>query len=319
MSSEPLATVVLATAFGGPEVLEVVQRPLREPGAGEVLLDVRGAGINPIDWKLYSGMMGADPAALPMPVGFEAAGVVAAVGDDAVGPAGPIAVGDEVIAYQITGAYADRVVVPAGALVPKPDGLGFPEAAGLMLVGATAIHALIATAVGDGDTVLVHAASGGVGLLTVQLARLRGAHVIGTASERNHEALRALGVEPVAYGDGLLERVSALAPDGVDAVIDAAGTDEALEVSLALVADRDRIATVANFGTAAEAGIKLLGGGPGSDPGTDIRNAARLTLAELAGAGSLTLPTTTMPLAEAADAHRRAMAGGLSGKLVLVP
>lgn len=314
-----VATVVVAAEFGGPEALSLREVALREPAAGEVVLEVRGAGVNPIDWKIYSGAFGSDPARLPIELGFEASGVVVAVGEDASGPAGPVAVGDEVIAYRISGAYADRVVVPAAAVVPKPGTLSFAQAGGLLLVGATAIHALTATRVGPGDTVLVHAASGGVGMIAVQIARARGARVIGTASERRFDALRAVGVEPVAYGSGLEDRVRLMTPDGVDAAIDAAGTDEALDVSLSLVSDRDRIATIANFARGAAAGIKLLGGGPGADPGTAIRDAARLELVELAVAGTLTLPTMTFPLAQAADAHRTGIAGRAEGKIVLVP
>jgi NADPH2:quinone reductase len=316
MSAEFSATVVLATAFGGPEVLQVVEQPLPEPGPGEVVLEVRGAGVNPVDWKLYSGMFGADEAALPMALGFEASGVVTAVG---AGAAGPIEVGDEVVGYRVDGAYADRVVVSTDALVPKPAGLSFEAAAGLMLAGATAVHALAATAVGDGDTLLLHAASGGVGLIAVQLAVARGARVIGTASEAHHEELRSLGAEPVTYGDGLAGRVKALAPDGVDAAIDGAGTEESLDVSLELVSDRDRIAAIANFARGFEAGVKVLGGAPGADHGTEIRAAARSQLAELAAAGKLSVPTTTLPLAQAAEAHRMGIAGRVHGKMVLVP
>ena len=121
--------------------------------------------------------------------------------------------------------------------------------------------------------------------MAVQLARLRGARVVATAGERNHDLLRELGAEPVAYGDGLADRVRALAPDGVDVALDLVGTDEAMDVSLALVADHDRIATIANFARGPREGVKLLGGGPGADPGNDIRDAARAELARLAGDG----------------------------------
>ena len=152
---------------------------------------------------------------------------------------------------------------------------------------------------------LVHGASGGVGLYAVQLARLRGARVIATAGERNHDLLRELGAEPVAYGDGLLDRVRALAPDGVDAALDLIGNDEAMDVSLALV-DRDRIATIANFARGPQEGVKLLGGGPGADAGDELRAAARPELARLAGSGELrVLVAATYPLDDAADAHRQ--------------
>jgi NADPH:quinone reductase len=313
------ALFVEATAFGGPEVLSLRHEPVRDPGPGEVLLEVRAAGVNPVDWKRYSGDMGADPALLPLRLGFEAAGVVSAVGPGAAGPRGPIAVGDEAIAFRVAGAYATRLVVPASAVVPKPAALGWPEAGGLMLAGATAVHALTVTGVGEGDTVLIHAAAGGVGSIAVQVARDRGARVIGTASEARHAYLRELGAEPVAYGEGLAERVRALAPAGVDAAIDAVGTDEAIDVSLELVDDRTRIATIAAFQRGAEAGIRRLGGAPGADQGQEIRAAARLELVDLAQHGRLRISAEPFPLAHVADAHRKGLEGHTHGKLVLVP
>jgi NADPH:quinone reductase-like Zn-dependent oxidoreductase len=311
--------VVVAGAYGGPEVLRLVEEPVAEPGPGEVLLEVRAAGVNPVDWKRYSGRMGADPAQLPMRLGVEAAGVVVATGPDAVGPAGPLAVGDEVIAFRAAGAYAQRVVVPAASVVPRPAALSWEQAGGLLAAGATAIHALAAVGVGAGDTLLVHAASGGVGRAVVQVARRRGARVIGTARPARHEELRELGAEPVAYGEGLADRLRALAPEGVDAAIDAVGTDEAIDTSVELVRDRERIATIAGFGRGAQAGVKLLGGAPGADRGDAIRAAARLELVELAGRGALRLPTTAYPLSEAAAAHRAGIEGRAGGKIVLVP
>jgi NADPH:quinone reductase-like Zn-dependent oxidoreductase len=154
----------------------------------------------------------------------------------------------------------------------------------------------------------------------VQLARLRGARVIGTASPRNHDFLRELGAEPVVYGDGLADRVRALAPDGVDAALDLVGTDEAMDVSLELVADRSRIATIANFSRGPKEGVRLLGGGPGADPGNDIRDAARSELARLAGTGELRVfVASAYPLDDAADAHRQIATGHTTGKLVLLP
>jgi NADPH:quinone reductase len=308
-----MADLVVAAAFGGPEVLALVEEPVPDPGPGEVVLEVRAAGVNPVDWKRYSGAMGADPAQLPMRLGAEAAGVVAAAGEGAGG------VGDEVIAFRIDGAYATHVVVPVAAVVPRPEALSWEQAGGLMLAGVTAVHALVATGVGEGDTLLLHAAAGGVGLMAVQVAVARGARVIGTASEAHHDALRALGAEPVTYGPGLAERVRVLAPQGADAAIDAVGTDEAIDVSLELVRDRARIATIVAYGRAKEAGIKLLGGAPGGDPGLEIRAAARFELVRLASERKLTVPTKSFPLAEVAAAHEASRAGHGFGKLVLVP
>jgi len=313
-----MARIVVATAFGGPEVLSVVEEDVEAPGAGELRIAVRAAGINPVDWKRYSGTMGTD-VELPMRLGFEAAGVVTEVGSEAVGPAGPVAVGDEVIAFRIVGAYADELVVPASAVVPKPVGMSWEAAGGLMLAGATAVHALSATGVSAGETVLVHAAAGGVGLMAVQVAVARGARVIATASEGHHERLRELGAEPTTYGEGLADRVRALAPDGIDAAIDCIGTDEAVDVSLELVADRDRIASIAAFARGAEAGIRMLGGGPGADPGTELRDAARLQLTALVEQGRLTVDARPFGLDDVTDAHREGQAGHVTGKLVLVP
>jgi NADPH2:quinone reductase len=313
-----MARVVVATAFGGPEVLSVVEEPVDGPGAGEVRLAVRAAGINPVDWKRYSGSIGA-AAGLPMRLGFEVAGVVTEVGSGAVGPAGPVAVGDEVIAYRVDGGYADELVVAASTVVPKPAVMSWEQAGGLMLAGATAMHALAATGVGAGETVLVHAAAGGVGLMVVQIAVARGAHVVGTASEGHHEYLRKLGAEATTYGDGLADRVRALAPDGVDAAIDCVGTDEAVDVSLELVADRDRIASIAAFPRGGEVGIKMLGNGPGADPGTELRNAARPQLTALVEQGKLRVRARSFALDDVAEAHREGQAGHITGKLVLVP
>jgi NADPH2:quinone reductase len=315
-----MSLVVVATAFGGPEVLSIIEQPTPEPGPGEARLEVRAIGVNPIDGKLYSGAFGADPARLPLRLGSEAAGVVTAVGPDATGPAGPVSVGDEVIAYRAPGAYATELVLPAQALVPKPAGLDWAAAAGLMLAGATAWHALAATDVGAGDTVLVHGAAGGVGLIVVQLAVGRGATVLATASPARHDVLRELGAVPVTYGDGLADRVRAAAPAGIDAALDLIGTDEAIDVSLELVADRARIATIAAAGRGLELGIKVLGGSPGADPGTAIREAARLELARLVEEQALrVIVAQAFPLAEVADAHRAIMTGHTSGKIALIP
>jgi NADPH:quinone reductase len=281
---------------------------------------VRAAGTNPVDYKRYSGAAGRDPAQLPMRLGFEAAGVVTDVANGAVGAAGPVRAGDEVVAFRITGACAAELVVPAASVVGKPSTLSFEQASGMMLTGATAVHALTFIRVGAGDMVLIHGAAGGVGLMAVELAAGAGARVIGTARESGHAYLRELGAEPVAYGPGLEDRVRALAPGGVDAAIDAVGNDEALDTSLALVPDRDRIVTLVGSRRAFDLGIKVIGGAPGADPGTEIRAAARLKLARLAEEGKLrVLVAATYPLAEVATAHRVLAAGHTHGKIVLVP
>jgi NADPH:quinone reductase-like Zn-dependent oxidoreductase len=154
----------------------------------------------------------------------------------------------------------------------------------------------------------------------VQLAAIRGASVVATASPARHDFLRELGATPVAYGPGLAGRVRAAAPGGIGAALDMVGTDEALEVSLALVPDRSRVVTIAGFAKGFQAGIKVIGGAPGADPGTEIRSAARLDLARLAAEGTLRVfVTQTFPLAGVAEAHRVILGGHSSGKLALLP
>jgi NADPH:quinone reductase-like Zn-dependent oxidoreductase len=255
-----------------------------------------------------------------MSLGLESSGVVLAVGDGAQGPAGEVHVGDEVIAFRAPGSYAARLIVPASAVVPKPPTLPFEEGAGLMLAGTTAVHALVAVGVTSGETLLLHGAAGGVGLLAVQLAVAQGVRVIGTASEEAHAELRRLGAEPVLYGEGLVDRVRELAPEGVDAAIDSVGTDEAIDTSLELVTDRSRIATLAAAQRGLALGIRVLGGAPGADPGNEIRSQARLDLVQQAGKGLIEVRVVaTYPLAEAAEVHRRLATGHTHGKIILIP
>ena len=319
---------IVATGFGEPDnVLQAVPTEDCPPGKGEVAIQVRAAGVNHADYKRYSGPeytqnAGQKPPDFPLPLGVEAAGVVTAVGEEAAGPAGPILVGDEVIAYRITGGYADTIVVPSACVVPRPTRLSWEQAAALLLAGTTATHTLAAVYARPGQTVLVHGAAGRVGLAVVQLAALDGIRVIGTTGEKNFDTLRGYGAEPVKYGDGLKERVAGLAPAGIDAVIDLVGTDEAVDVSLALMADHSRIATVVAFRRAKETGIQALGGSPGQDAaGVAIRDAARLRLTALAQAGAFDLKVSRQfPLAQAAEAHRLlAKGGGGGGHMVLIP
>lgn len=301
-------------------MLSLVDRPSPEPGPGEVRVAVRAAAVNPIDYKLYSGAWGRNPSVLPRRLGAEAAGVVTAVGGGACGPAGDLSVGDEVIVYPTSGAYAEEIVAPGDAVVPKPAGMPWEQAAGLLLTGVTAVHAVETVALGAGETVLIHGGAGGVGLMAVQLAALRGATVLATASPSNHELLREFGAVPIAYGPGLADRVRAAAPGGVAAALDLVGTDEAVDVSLELVADRNRIVTIAAFDRFADAGIRAIGGGAGADPGTELRAAARRDLTDLWAQGKLrVLVGRTYPLADVADAHREIESGHATGKIVLLP
>jgi NADPH:quinone reductase-like Zn-dependent oxidoreductase len=227
-------------------------------------------------------------------------------------------VGDEVIA-RTSGGYATAVTVKAGAVVPKPAEVSWEVASGLLSAGGTAVHALALLDLKEGRTLLVHSASGAVGVLAVQLAVAAGVKVIGTAGDARHELLRRHGAVPVAYGDGLLGRLREAAPSGVDGVFDVAGTDEAIDASLELVGAPAQIVSAVAFGRA-DAGIRLIGGGPGADPGTEIRGEAWRTLLPLAAQGRLELPIgRTFPLSEAAAAHELVASGHPGGKVVLLP
>ncbi|QWC86525.1 NADP-dependent oxidoreductase [Nocardioidaceae bacterium] len=313
-----MPSAVLAPTYGDPAVLELRDIPTPEPGPGQVVVEVRAAALNPADHKRFGGAWGEDPDALPLRIGWEAAGVVIAVGDgDVTGPTGELRVGDEVIAYGPAGAQATHLALDAGDVLHKPSSLSFEAASGLMLTGVTAVHLLEATKVGRGDTILVHGASGGVGLALVQLAVARGASVVGTASESAFLTLRGYNTRPVAYGDGLLERVRDLAPAGYDAALDCVGTDEAIDVSLTVVDDRDRIASIAAFGRAEADGFQVL---DGSGDGAEIRSAARTQLLAAVEARDLEVVVDrTFPLAEAAAAHAHQREGSPRGKVVLVP
>lgn len=310
-----MVRAVVAPEYGGPEELRVVDVEVPAPGPGHLNIRVNAAGVNPSDAKSIRGLFGRG-ARLPLHPGSEVSGVVSAVGPDV-----PFAIGDEVVAYRVSGGFAQELQTKTAAVLRKPPALGWEAAAGLLLTGVTATHLIEATHVDRGDVVLVHGASGSVGLLAIQLARLRGARVIGTASERNHELLRRFGAEPVAYGPGLVERVRELAPAGIDAALDTIGTDEALDASVALTHQKARIATIAGFARAsAIGGVKKLGGGPGADPGTSLRESARAGLLQLAGEGTLEVVLgPTFPLEKAAEALALVESGHAGGKVVLIP
>ncbi|OEJ25736.1 alcohol dehydrogenase [Streptomyces agglomeratus] len=296
--------------YGGPDVLEYTD--VRDPKVGPdaVLVRVRAAAVNPVDWKIQAGYLDAAlDAVFPVVPGWDVAGVVEQVG---VGVT-EFAPGDEVIGYVredfvSRGTFAEYVAAPVRTLARKPANLSFEEAAGLPLAGLTAYQALHRLQVTEGETVLVHAAAGGVGALAVQIARTLGARVIGTASERNHDFLRSLGAVPVAYGDGLADRVKALAPEGVDAVLDLVG-GEALKISPELLAPGGRLASVADGAVVGLGGSYVF-----------VRpDAADLTaLTELAERGALSVEVAAVfPLAEAADALRLSMEGHTRGKIAI--
>lgn len=313
-----MARAVVYREIGGPEVLRLEDVPDAEPGPGEVVVAVRAAGVNPIDWKLRSGVRGNGTGGRAVRPGADAAGVVEAVGAGVDG----VQVGDEVIVRSARGAYATQVVAPADHLVPKPAGLGWAEAASISIPAGTAYQALRSLGVGPGDTLLVHGGAGGVGQAAIQLAVAEGARVIATASERNHDRLRQLGAVPVTYGPGLVERVGALAPEGITVALDAVGTDEALDASVALVADRDRIATVVRGADAPRWGIRAFAGGslvPLTDQEKSWRDDATGIVAELAAAGRFDIEISrTFSLEQAAEAQRESEAGHVRGKLVIL-
>lgn len=296
--------------YGGPDALEVTDQPEPKVGPDQVLVRVKAAGVNPVDWKVGAGYLDQiQEVSFPLVPGWDVAGVVERLGADA----GEFAVGDEVMGYVRKdevrhGTYAELVAAPVRTLARKPASLDWQQAAGLPLAGLTAYQTLHRLDVGAGDTVLIHAASGGVGSLGVQIATALGARVIGTASERNHDFLRGLGAEPVGYGDGLAERVRALAPEGVDAALDFIGGGT-VEVSQQVLKKPERVVSIADHDVVAQGGQYLF-----------VRpDAAGLTaLGDLADAGKLKVTVDrALPLAEAAEAWQLSQAGRTRGKLVL--
>jgi NADPH:quinone reductase-like Zn-dependent oxidoreductase len=291
--------------FGGPEVLELVDLPDPHPSAGQVRLAVRAVGINPIDWKVRSGAMGGD---LPMPTGREVAGVVDEVGEGV----SDVKPGDEVFGFAAGGDGAAELAL-SEEYAAIPPSLDFAAAAGLPVAVETSVRTLDLLGVKSGSTVLINGAAGGVGSAAVQIARARGARVIGTASERNHEYLRSLGAEPTTYGDGLEQRVRELAPDGVDAALDAAGGG-ALPALVALTGSPDRVVTIADYQGAQETGVEFSGG-----MGTGRAVHALNEIGELIDAGKFSLPVAqTFPLDQIAKAHEVSEDGHVRGKLVLL-
>ncbi|WP_251453948.1 NADP-dependent oxidoreductase [Microbacterium sp. Marseille-Q6648] len=302
--------------YGGIDALECVSADPPVPARGEVKIRVTAAGVNPSDYKSLSGGWNADPTKLPLPIGQEAAGVIITIGPDTSIASGPAQAGDRVVAFKISGAFADVVTVPASDVFAIPAGVDDLTAAGILHVGVVAAELLMLCGADEGETLLVHGASGSVGALVLQLARREGIRVIGTASPAQHDKVRAFGGQPVAYGDGLEGRIREIAAGGVDAAVDAAGTDEALDVSLALVADPARIATVAPGKRATEAGVRISAGmRPES---IAFRMPHRRVILDLAANGDLTLPIAeTFDLAEAKSALRLVASGHPGGKVIL--
>ncbi|MFE7776772.1 NADP-dependent oxidoreductase [Streptomyces sp. NPDC057445] len=297
--------------YGGPEVLEYGECPEPKVGPDSVLVKVRAAAVNPVDCKCREGYLDAFlDAVFPVIPGWDVSGVVVQPGVSVP----EFAVGDEVMGYVredflSRGTFAEYVAAPVRTLARKPRNLSFEEAAGLPLAGLTAYQVLThALSVGHGDTLLVHAAAGGVGSMAVQLARHFGARVIGTASESSHEYVRDLGAEPVTYGEGLADRVRALAPDGVQSVFDTIG-GETLTVSAQLLAEGGRIASIAD-GTVTTLGGRYVFVRP--NPADLYR------LSELAEEEVISVHVArTFPLEKTADAHRLNEEGHTRGKIVV--
>lgn len=295
--------------YGGVDVLNVVDVADPVPGPGELLVRVRAAGINPGESKIREGLLHERwPATFPSGQGSDLAGVVEAVGAgvDGFGP------GDDVIGFTDNRAsQAELVVIDAAHAAAKPAGVPWEVAGALFVAGATAYAASRAVNPGEGDTVVVSGAAGGVGSLTVQLVRRSGATVIGLASEPNHEWLRGHGVIPVTYGDGVADRIREAAPGGVDAFIDTIGGGY-VELALELGVAPDRIDTIADFSAPGKYGVKADGNAAG---------ASAQTLAELAALidqGALEMPiAATYPLDQVRDAYTELERNHTRGKIVL--
>ncbi|ODU78818.1 MAG: hypothetical protein ABT08_03155 [Microbacterium sp. SCN 71-21] len=304
---------VQIVSWGTTDDLEVRDIPTPEADGGQVRVKVQATGLNPVDWKIIEVMQDKPGGygahiVLPSGNGNDYAGVVDQVGEGVTG----VSVGDAVFGGSRYFAQAEYVVVDAGSVIPIPDGLTVAQAGGLDIVGRTAVASVRQVAPQAGETVLVSAAAGGVGVIAAQLVRLAGARVIGTASPANHGYLTELGIEPVAYGDGLVERLRELAPEGIDAVLDNQGR-ATLEAAVELGVPTGRINTIAEHSFAAQHGISSVGGA----------KADNKDLAELAGriaAGEILFPIDSVyPLDQVTAAYAHLKAGHLRGKVVLEP
>lgn len=314
-----MARVVQYDEIGPAEVLQVVEVDDPTPGAGEVLVEVRAAGVNPVEWKVRSGLRPSPPITEPRRIGSDGAGVIAALGEGVEG----WSVGDEVVLRGANGTYATHVVVRPDHLVPKPASIDFDQAAALGIPVGTAHQVLASLGVARGQTLLIHGGSGGVGQAAVQLARHLGATVIATAGEANHDRLAELGAIPVAYGDGLRGRIEAVAPDGIDRALDAVGTDEALQVSLALVADPTHVGTIVVGAKAPDLGIQAWSGGapwPLTSEQEQLRVDAIPYVADLISRGAFEIEISRrFALDDVVEAVRESEAGHTRGKIVLTP
>lgn len=307
---QELGRAVRLDAFGGPDVLDVREVPAPQAGPGQVRVRVTAAGLNPMDWIITADAETAARFGLSLPTGFgtDYAGVVDQVGDGVRG----FAVGDQVFGGALSRAVADFVVVdPSGRVAAEeahhtPDGVDDRTAATLAIAGRTASAALAVVEAGPDDTVLIGGAAGGVGVVAVQLARLAGARVIGTGSATSAEFLRDLGAEPVAYGDGLAERVRALAPDGITAAVDLYGT-ETVHAARELGVPDGRICTIA----AQVEGVSAANGANAAPDALD-------EIAHLVADGRLRVPiAATFPIAQIRRAAELQAGRHVHGKVVV--
>jgi NADPH:quinone reductase len=296
--------------YGGLDVLTVRDVDLREVGKEDVLVEVRAAGINPGEAAIRTGKLGEDGSKLPSGEGSDLAGVVKEVGIDVTG----FAPGDEVLGWSWErSSHAELCVVPADQLISKPSDLSWEAAGALYVVGVTAFAAVRAVDIKEGDTVVVSGAAGGVGTITVQFAQVRGAKVVGLASEDHHDWLRDHGVVPATYGDGVLERIIAATPQGIDAFIDLFGP-EYIDLALELGVPAEKIETIIAFERAGEVGAKAEGSSDATTP--EILG----EMAELVAAGRIEVPiAATYPLDEVREAFEQLEDRHTLGKIVLLP
>jgi NADPH:quinone reductase-like Zn-dependent oxidoreductase len=293
------------TAYGGPEVESFVDlpRPALEPG--QLLIRVRAAGVNPSDWKRRSGLFARPPFTEPIVLGSEAAGVVEEVAGDGDG----FAVGDAVFGYPTTGGYAQYTVFPAELTARKPPSVSFTDAATLPVAAATAFDGVDNLDLPPGATILITGVGGGVGTAAAQIARYRGLTVVGTAGPAKHEFLRSIGVTPVAYGDGVADRVREVAPQGVDGIYDLIG-GASLEAVAVLLKDPAKLVTANDPATATRLGGAMIR----RDRGRRVLEEVATLVAE----GHLKpFVTTTYPLDQAPEALREVEDGHASGKIVI--
>jgi NADPH:quinone reductase-like Zn-dependent oxidoreductase len=314
-----VARVIQYSKVGSFDNLELAEIPTPKPPDHGVVVEVRAAGINPIDWKLILGIRASPPITAPRRVGSDASGGITAVGPEVAG----WAVGDEVIVRRAAGALATHVVAQPDQLELKPSSLSFEQAAAIGVPVGTAYQVLKSLGVGKGTTLLIHGGSGSVGQAAIQFARASGATVLATASEANQNRMRELGATPIVYGPGLLDRVRAAAPEGIDRILDCAGTDEALDASFALVPDRSHIGTIVVGYKAAELGILAWSGGspiPLTAEQEKLRHDAVTVAADLAHEGRFEIEIgASFPLDRAADALRASQSGSVRGKIVVIP